>query len=238
MQLTFMKIFHLESFCNKSLLLKKILLLVISFLCLFKLSAQKENNLKLKIETGILWTSKSANPGFPWFNGFFLRVEPKLKTSKRTFIGLRIGVSENEKIENYIPLQFYSYNNPDNGLIQFTNPDNGIISIVPTIDYYFIENKLHPYFGGGVGYYFLTNFTEVTQTGIANPSETALEVSVKNRIGILLRGGLNIGKFIVGLEFNYIPKTDLKIPDGQIIGRVANSYVGLSFGYSFGIGKS
>ncbi len=235
-----MKVFQLRLFYfyNKSAILKSKMLLIILLSCLFNLSVQSQSNVKLKIETGVLWTSKSANPGFPWFNGFFFRVEPKLKTSKNTFIGLRIGASENEKIENYNPLQSYSYNNPNDGLIQFTNPDNGIISIVPTFDYYFNENKYRPYLGGGVGYYFLTNFTEVSPTGIPNPSENILEVSVKNRLGILLRGGLDLGKFIIGLEYNFIPKTDIEIPNGQVIGTINNSYVGLSIGYTIGLRKS
>ena len=134
-----MRIYQLELSCfnNKIATINATLFVVGLLFCFFNLSAQEESSIKLKIETGILWTSKSANPGFPWFNGFFFRVEPRLKISKNTFIGLRIGASENEKIEHYNLLQFYSYSNPDNGLIQFTNPDNGIISIVPTIDYRF-----------------------------------------------------------------------------------------------------
>lgn len=226
-----MNFFSFNLCYNKSVMLKKMLLLLILSCALFHLSAQVERNIKLKIETGILWTSKSANPGPPWFNGFFLCVEPKVKTSKNTLIGLRVGVSINEKNENYDPLQSYRYDNPNNGLIQFINPDNGVLSIVPTFDYYFNENKFRPYLGGGVGYYFLTNYTKVLRTNIVNPSEDVLEVSVNNRVGFLLRGGLDLGKFILGLEYNFIPKTDIKTPNGPIIGTVNNSYIGGSIGF-------
>ncbi len=203
-----------------------------------KLSAQEGRNIKLKIETGILWTSESANPGFPWINGFFLRVESKLQTSINTFIGLRIGTSLNEKNnENFEFLQFYSYNNPNEGVIQFINPDNGTFSIVPTFDYYFMGKKCRPYLGGGIGYYFLANYTEVSRRDIANPSEDILKVSVKNQVGFLLRGGLDIGKLLVGLEFNYIPKADIELPGRLLIGTVDNSYIGLSIGYAIGVGK-
>ena len=84
----------------------------------------------------------------------------------------------------------------------------------------------------------MSNFTEVSLIAISPSSENVIEVSVNNRLGFLLRGGLNLEKFILGLEFNYIPKTDIEIPGGQIIGTVSNSYVGLTFGYLIEIGKS
>lgn len=220
-------------------MLKTLILLKILLFCLLSLSAQKSSNIILKIETGILWTSDSANPDFPWFNGFFLHLEPKLKTSINTFIGLRIGTSVNEKKnDNFDLLQFYRYNNPSNGIIQFTNPDNGIISIVPTFDYYFIENNVRPYLGLGVGYYFLTNYTDVSRRGIANPFEDGLKLGVKDQAGFLLRGGLDWGNLIVGLEFNYIPRADIEVQGEELIGTVDNSYVGLSIGYAIGAGKS
>ncbi len=220
-------------------MLKTIMLLNILLFCLLSLSAQEDSNIKLKIETGIIWTSESANPGFPWFNGFFLRVEPKLKTSTNTFIGLRIGASVNEqKNEKFNLPQLYRYNNPNSGIIQFINPDNGIISIVPTFDYCFIGKKNRPYLGGGIGYYFLVNYTDVSQRGLVNASENVLEVSVNNQVGFLFRGGFEFSKLIVGLELNYIPKADIEIPNGQIVGTVDNSYIGLSIGYAIGVGKN
>ena len=65
-----------------------------------------------------------------------------------------------------------------------------------------------------------------------------LEVSVDNQVGILLRGGLSLWKLIVGLEFNFIPKTNIEIPNEQKIGTVSNSYIGLSVGYEIGVGKN
>lgn len=220
-------------------MLKTLILLNVLMFCLLSLSAQEDSNIKLKIETGVLWTAKPANPSFPWFNGFFLHAEPKLKTSTSTFIGLRIGVSVNEqKNENFDFLQSYFYDNPNDGIIQFINPDNSSFSLVPTFEYCFIEKKNRPYLGVGVGYYFLTNYTDVSRRGIANPSDVKLEVSVNKQVGILLRGGFEVNRLIFGLEGNYIPKADIEISTGQIIGTVDNSYIGLSIGYALGLGKN
>lgn len=222
---------------TRSRLFKRLIFFKILLFCLLSLNAQIESNVKLKIETGILWTSKSANSGFPYFNGLFLHLEPKLKTSKNTFIGLRIGILINEKIENFEPIQSLQYDNPSTGIIDFINPDNRLISFVPTFDYFFNKRKYRPYLGVGMGYHFLTNYNKVSQSGMGSPSEV-LEVNVNNQIGILLRGGLSLWKLIIGLEFNFIPRADIEMPNGQKIGTVSNSYVGLSIGYEIGVGKS
>ena len=84
---------------------------------------------------------------------------------------------------------------------------------------------------------FLRNYAVVSKNAIADPSEEVLDVSVKNQIGFLVRGGLEVRKFIVGLEINYIPTADIEIPNGHIIGTVDNSYIGLSIGYEIGVRK-
>ena len=229
-----LKLFYIN---NKTAILKAILLVAILLFCLFNLSAQEESNIKLKIEAGLLWTSGRDNSAlFNHSRGLFLNVEPMLKTSKKSTIGLRIGFSVNEqKFEHNDPLQLYLYNNPDDGLPQFINPENGLISFVPTFDYYFNEGKFRPYLGIGAGYYFLFNYTHFSPK--ATPSKV-LKTSVDNQIGFLLRAGLEFRKLIIGFEFNYIPKTDIEIPTAQRIGTVVNRFIGLSFGYSIGIGES
>ena len=215
-------------------MLKTIILLIILLSCLFNLSAQEESNIKLKIETGTLWDWVE---GKIFISGPFLNLEPKLKTSKNTFIGLRVGFALNtQKILASDSRQFFTNNNSDN---------NGIISLVPTFDYYFIKNNFRPYFGLGIGYYFLTTSKKGFVVGAAS---NVLELSVKNQIGFLLRGGFNLhkleigrfdlSKFIIGLEFNFIPKADVEIPNEQLIGTIDNSYIGLSIGYAIGLGKT
>ncbi len=58
--------------------------------------------------------------------------------------------------------------------------------------------------------------------------------SVKNQLGLLLRGGLEIGNTRYGIAYNFIPKAAIKIPNGQIIGTINNSYLGLSIGFKLG----
>ena len=231
----FMKIFQLKLcyYFPQGIPLKIIAITIIIGFCVFNLSAQEESNIKLKIETGLLMTSENSER-----LGLFFRVEPKLKIFKNTFLGLRVGASINEQIMEGNDLsQFNFYDNVNDSPIQFINPSNGLFSVVPTVDYYFMDKKYRPYLGVGMGYYFLTNYTDVSRRGAADPFEDLLELSVQNQAGFLIRGGLNFGRLVAGLEFNYLPLADIEIPNGQIIGRVDNRYIGLSFGYVIGVGK-
>lgn len=201
---------------------KKRILFIPLLFSLFNLNAQVKNDIKLGIETGFLAFSDSDNLGA------FFNVEPKLKASKSTFIGLRIGVVLNpQKFENYDRLQFEIGD----------DFDNGGISLVPTIDYYFREGYFNgrffrPFVGLGVGAYLLTNYVDV----ISNTSSDEFEVEVDEQVGILFRGGLESSRLRFGLEYNLIQKAAIEIPNGQIIGRVDNSYFGLSIGFIIGSG--
>ncbi len=236
-----MKGFQLEFFYlqNKSTLLRTILLLIMVLFYFFNLSAQKESNVKLKIETGVLWDWVG---GRTYLSGSFLNVEPKLKVSKNTVIGLRLGAAVNsQRILSSDRSQFYINNDFENS----DSRGNVVISLVPTFDYYFSQKKLRPYLGLGLGYNFLTTYKKGLVIG--NPSDE-LELSVNNQLGLLLRGGVNLpkvmlgrldlSKLIVGLEFNYIPKTDVEISSGQKVGTVVTSNIALSIGYTIGDGKS
>lgn len=209
-----MGIFQLKLFCNKKTILKRQLLLIIVFFFMFNLNAQDESNIKWQIEPGVLVLSDSEN------FGLLLNVEPKIKISKNKVIGLRFGVALNtQKFKNNDRSQF-NINDQQN---------NAVISFVPTFDYYLNEEKYRPYLGFGLGYY-LFNYTDVFRIGSVN----ALEGRAKNQLGVLIRCGFESGNTRFELEYNFIPKADIEIPDGQIIGTVNNSYLGLSIGFTIG----
>ena len=133
--------------------------------------------------------------------------------------------------------------NSDPGQFRIANEigHNSIISIGPTFDYYINTSKSRPYIGLGIVHNFLT--TNKNGFFVDNPSDPR-ELSIDNKIGFLLRAGVDLrkvtigrsdlSKFILGLEFNYIPKADVKASNGQKLGTIANSYLALSIGYVFG----
>lgn len=202
-------------------MLNKTILLISLLFCLHTVKAQEKSYMKLSIEAGPILFSDSDNLSF------FLNVEPKFKFSENTAIGLKIGLAINP--------QSFEINDVTQFFIDEEN-DNGLFSIAPTIDYLFNENDFRPYLGLGVGFYILSDID--VSTTARNPSNDLYVVSVNNQVGFLFRGGFELDKLRFGLEYNLVPKTDIKIPNGQVIGTAESSYLGLSFGYTFGVGKS
>jgi hypothetical protein len=225
----------LKPFYNKNPLLKKISIFITLLFWFFNLNAQEQSNIKLKIEAGF----------DPVKQGLFLNVGPKVKTTKNTAIGLRFGLIgfPGSKSISTIKTQTTG-NNTNFQYIINKKSGNGIISFVPTFDYYLNENIFleryifRPYLSLGVGYYILGAYVEVSEIDTANSSIDEIKGSVSNQIGLLLKGGIELDKLIIGLEYNFTPKAYIEIPNGQRIGTIDLSYIGLSFGFTIGIGKS
>lgn len=191
---------------------KKLVLIPLFLFCLDAIA-----QVQLKIAPGILLKTESENLGL------MLNFEPYIKISENSVIGLRFGLASNpQKFEN-------------NGSSQFffdSEIDNAVLSFIPTFDYYFSENYTKPYLGVGVGYYLFSTVI------LANPSGNIREGKVNNQLGLLFRGGLEWGNIKFGLEYNLIPKADIKIQNDQSIGTVDNSYFGIAIGFLIGNNRS
>lgn len=204
-----MKVFQPDFFhcdrCNP----KEGILTIIALLFLLNLSAQ----VVLRIEPGVLLKRDSKNLGL------LLNIEPKVKASENTVIGLRFGIAINPhkiRLDDSLP---YFIDELD---------DNGVISFVLTYDYYLNDKDSRPYIGFGLGYYL---FNDIDISNRNNGTSDIIEGSVKNQLGFLLRGGLEVRNTRYGIEYNFMPKADIKIPSGQTIGTINNSYIGLSIGF-------
>jgi len=215
---------------------KSIISFIILLVSLFSLNAQEKGDIKLKIELGILFDA--IEESF-FLSGAFFNLEPKLNITKNTVIGLRFGAASNsQSILTIDPNRFFVNNENDNS-------GNTTISFIPTFDYYLNNKNIRPYLGFGIGYYILNTSKEgFFMTNLFDGQE----LSINNKIGFLVRSGIDLGKFIVwgfdfskfsvGLEFNYIPKTDVEFSDGALIGTIANSNIALSIGYTIRSGET
>ncbi|WP_350285832.1 hypothetical protein [uncultured Croceitalea sp.] len=191
---------------------------VLIFLVLGSMHAhsQVKNIMTVRVEPGALLWTDSDNLGL------LLNVEPNINILEKFVIGLRFGIAVNsQKFEGDQSTQF---------TIDGQN-DNAILSFIPTFDYYLNFNYTRPYLGLGLGYYVLSTID------VSQPGPSILDGSINNQIGVLLRGGLEHGKIRFGFEYNYVPKADIIIPDGQIVGAVENAYYGVSVGFRIGGGK-
>lgn len=107
-------------------------------------------------------------------------------------------------------------------------------SYVGTYDLYLNQagQSFVPYVGGGLGYYSIAN---VQFDNSDSNNQTALDANGK--MGTLIRGGFENGKFRMGVEYNLVPKSTLKNLSGDNVGTVSNSYLGVHLGFYIGGGK-
>jgi len=197
-------------------MLRRTIILLILSIILIPLKAQIRDNLKLELEVGFPIRTDSDN------FGLLLNVEPKLKVAEHVFVGMRIAMAMNTQ----------SFDNKDSSqFIIDKQSDHGFISIIPTCSYYWQLAKFNPYVGIGIGPYSLANNIDVFRINTKDPLENTFEIELRNQIGFLLRAGAESGKISFGLEYNIVPKINVESPEGQKVGMVNSSYLGITLGW-------
>lgn len=194
--------------------MKKIILTAVAVFAFANGYSQKEGGFRVGLDFG--YTIPSNGGG-----GLLFSLEPKYNIKDNMNIGLRIGTAAMVR-------DFNNNGNTESAKISV----NG--SYVGTYDYYFNTDgtSFVPYLGGGAGYYTIAN-VEVN-TG-SNNAQIGLDASGK--LGGLLRGGFEFGKFRMGLEYNLVPKSTLQDLNGNNVGTISNSYLGIHLGFFVGGGK-
>ena len=156
--------------------------------------------------------------------GGLFSIEPKFNITDNMNVGLRFGGAA--VVRDLVT------NNSD----ELTAKVAGIGSLVGTYDYYFHKSgsgsSFAPYIGGGIGYYSLANVEvdDSADTGEYSPA-------VSSVFGGLIRGGFEWTGFRMGLEYNFLPESDIENFAGEKVGTAKNAYVGLSIGFFVGGGK-
>lgn len=163
-----------------------------------------------------------AIPGGTGSKGGVLFVtEPKYAVMSNLAIGLRL--------EGALVARF-------NGYDQDGNPVDASVkasaSYLATADYYFTNNyAVRPFAGAGVGIFTLAGIESSSNSG---------EISVGSKFGEMVRAGVEIGHFRLGVEYNFVPKTTFTgyDSDGNIVNGLTskNSYIGLKVGVCLGGG--
>ena len=193
--------------------MKKIILSVcIAFFCVSGY-AQKEGGFRVGLDLGVVPTNGGG--------GVMFSLEPKYNIKDNMNVGLRIGLAA-------IVRDINDSGNTTSAKVAA----NG--SYVATYDYYFngAGKSFVPYIGAGAGYYSIAN-VEFDDT---DNSDNVM-VDATGKMGGLVRGGFEWGKFRMGLEYNLVPESTLQDINGNNQGTVANSYVGIHLGFYVGGGK-
>lgn len=195
--------------------MRKIILLAILTLALANGYSQEKGKFRVGLDFGFVPTGGGG--------GGLFSIEPKINIKDNMNVGLRFGGAGIAK-----DIQ----NNSTSTSAEISA--NG--SLVGTYDYYFHKSgsgsSFAPYIGAGVGYYSLAN-VKVDDT--SNSSEITPEVS--GVMGGLIRGGFEWAGFRMGLEYNFIPDSDLQDLNGNVVGTAKNTYLGIHIGFFVGGGK-
>ena len=167
--------------------MRKIILITIFALVFVNCFSQRQGGFRVGLDLG--YTVPSSGGG-----GLLFSIEPKYNIQDNMNIGLRIGSAAMVR-----DIQ------TSGGNTSAKISANG--SYVGTYDYYFNSSgrSFVPYIGAGIGYYSIAN----VDYSDLNTSNT-YRIDPTGKIGELLRGGFEWGKFRMGLEYNFVPKSTLK----------------------------
>ena len=147
--------------------------------------------------------------------GIVFAMEPKYALMDKLFVGLR--------------MEGAVFGNFSNTLIYENENAKTAESYLATADYYFSNNyTLRPFAGAGAGVFVLStdalNFNDKRTTA---------------KFGGLIRAGVEVKHFRLGIEYNFVPGTDIILYNSngnQSTGKSKNGYVGIKAGFCFGGG--
>ena len=194
--------------------MKKIILVLVSLVC-FNGFSQEEGKFRVGLDLGYVPASGGG--------GGLISLEPKYNIKDNMNVGLRLGAAG-------VVRDLESNDNEE-----YTAKIAGIGSYVGTYDYYFDNSggSFVPYVGGGLGYYSLSN-VEVDDSESENET---LDPAVSGVFGGLIRGGFEWSKLRVGIEYNFLPESDIENINGDVVGVAKNAYLGIHIGFFVGGGK-
>jgi hypothetical protein len=104
-------------------------------------------------------------------------------------------------------------------------------SYLVTGDYYFTSSKARPFAGAGLGIYSLA---------AASTEDEGASVSSGSKFGEMIRAGVELSHFRVGLEYNIVPKTTMEYINSngeKTTTSMKNGYIGIKVGFCIGGGR-
>lgn len=158
--------------------------------------------------------------------GALVNLEPKVNLKDNMNVGIRFGIAGLAKDVTY-----YDFTEDYEGEISAN------ISISGTFDYYFNQGgtQLAPYLGAGFGYYTLSSVQ--INNGDFDVPDNFGDLEADFKWAPMVRAGVELGKFRMGAEYNFVPKSNLQNASGEVIGEAINQYFGFTLGFYVGGGR-
>lgn len=198
--------------------MKKLFTVLLLLLVIQSTYAQRAGGFRFQMDLG---TAIPQGGGI----GALVNLEPQILIKDNLAFGMRLGVAALAKDVTY-----YSIQEDYNGEVSAN------ASLAGTLNYYFNNgnSRVAPYVGGGFGYYALSS-VQIDDTDFGNGEVGNLEASFA--WAPMVRAGVELGKFRIGAEYNFVPTSDLQNTNGQVIGEAVNEYFGFTLGFFVGGGR-
>ena len=198
--------------------MKKISVLILFTAILFNCSTAQTNLRPFKADLSVGYAIPA---GAGTKGGVLFALEPKYAVIPSLSLGLRFEGAVIARFTGFDP-----EGNPNNVNVEAQG------SYVATGDYYFTNNyAVRPFAGGGMGLYRIAG-VEVTSS-----TEGA---STSSKFGEMIRAGVELSHFRMGIEYNIVPSTtfsgyDMNGNPATLTSK--NSYIGMKLGVCFGGGR-
>ncbi|WP_026947105.1 hypothetical protein [Algoriphagus marincola] len=198
--------------------MKRIITLIVLTLSYYNAFCQEAGKFRFQMDLGAVVPQDGGI-------GALINFEPQLLLMDNLAFGMRLGSTGFGK-----EITYYEVSENFDGILSFNS------SVLGTINYYFIprNKEIIPFVGVGFGYFALSN----VRLEDHNFDNDRIEVR-RGSFGWapMLRAGIELGKFRIGAEYNFVPDSDLQSVEGDWIGTTSNKYLGFTFGYFVGGGK-
>lgn len=158
--------------------------------------------------------------------GALVNFEPKVNLNDKMNVGIRFGVAGLAKDVTYFDITE-----------DYEGEISGNVSVTGTFDYYFNNgsSKVAPYLGAGFGYFALSSL-EINSGDFDTPDNIG-DLEADFKWAPMVRAGVELGKFRMGAEYNFVPTSNLQNTAGEIIGEAINQYFGFTLGFYVGGGR-
>ncbi|WP_026969514.1 hypothetical protein [Algoriphagus terrigena] len=198
--------------------MKKLLGVLVALLIMNTAYSQQAGKFRYQMDFG---TAVPKDGGI----GAIVNIEPQILVMDNLAVGMRMGVAGLAKDIVY-------YDIPDD----YDGEIGANLSVLATANYHFNfgEGRVAPYIGGGFGYYGLSNI-DIEETDIDEEDIENLEADFA--WAPMVRAGVELNKFRIGLEYNFVPKSNLQNVGGDVIGQATNEYFAFTLGFFVGGGR-
>lgn len=199
--------------------MKKLLFIIFAIAIFHSSQAQQAGRFRMGMDLGPVIPK---NGGI----GALVNFEPKVNIRHNLNVGIRFGFAGLAKDVTYFDL-----------IDDYEGEISGNISATGTIDYYFNNGNsaAAPFIGGGFGYYTLSSID--IENGDFDTPEDIGNLEADFKWAPMLRAGVELGKFRMAAEYNFIPTSNLQNTSGDIIGEAINEYFGFTLGFFVGGGR-